>query len=290
MNAQVRTWPGHFPAAADPATHLAAVPYARTLGFVWEGADAEGARIRMPLNAANATAQGRVDPLAVLGLLDHSCSASVYLALERPCLIATIDLRCEFAADADEGGAVFVQARTLHLSGGFALVRAQACCANSGRAVAYASSTYAIGSHPGMQDKPADTPPLPTACEPDAPDGTEHGLARVLGLQAQAGAWSMPFRRRLVGALSLPAVHGGATAAALLSVATRLAHEQLDPATTWRPLSVDVHYLRAVESVHTLLSPRLRKRGRRSCVISASATQGTPPREAAYAECLLART
>lgn len=279
--------PGFFPAAADPATHLASVPFARTLGFVWERGDADGVCIRMPFSAATRDATGTaVNPLATLALLDHVCSAAVYLSLERPSLIATIDLRTEFA-HAQDSGDVVCTARTQFIDGAFALVRGQAVSQTSGQVVAYCSSAYAIGSHPGMQGKNSEL-----RQHAALQDQRHASFAAMLGMQAApegAGGMQMPFNDRLVGALSLPAVHGGATGAAL--VTTALAHAQAQGnGPVWRPLTVTVHYLRAVQASTLTLLPAIRRTGKRHCVVGVSAVQGAHVQDVAHAECLLVRT
>jgi acyl-coenzyme A thioesterase PaaI-like protein len=283
-------WIGFFPAAADPATHLASVPYARALGFVWERGDHDGVRMRMPFSAGVSTADGQgIDPLATLGLLDHACSAAVYLSLDSPTLIATIDLRTEFAEPHEAGSDVICTARTQFNDGAFALVRAQTQSAASGRVLAYASSAYAIGSHPGMKGKN----PAPLQVSESAPgpvDRAYASFAQTLGLESGADGLEMPFRHRLIGSLSLPALHGGSTGAALVCSALAIAQDEQGGDALWRPLTVDVHYLSAVRASTVRLRPAIRKAGRRSCVVSVSALQGADAREVTHAECLLVRS
>lgn len=279
--------PGFFPLDANPAEHMARVPFASALGLVWEGGADRTAQVRLPMNRAVASPDGlRVDPLALLALIDHCCSAAVYLALPRPSLLATVDLRCEFAQRGEPGADVVCRATTQHLDDHFAVVRATAVSAATGECMAYASSTYAVGAHPGMAGKTA------------APEAwLQAGIARephrsfrgMLALQAEGPDFVLPFHERLVGAVSLPAVHGGATAAALTLAAATYAGRAIEPAGDWFPLSVTVHYLRAVQARPLTVRPVLRKPGARSCVVGVSSFQGDVGKESAHAECLLVR-
>lgn len=279
--------PGFFPLDANPAAHMARVPFAATLGFVWEGSEDGAARVRLAFDAATATPDGRcIDPLVLLALLDHACSASVYLALPRPALIATVDFRCEFTRATRPGADVFCRARTQFLDAHFAVVRAEAASPATGEVVAYASSTYAIGAHPGMARKEV---AAEAWLKPGLARETHPSFRSLLGLQGMQDEFQLPFHERLVGAVSLPAVHGGATAAGLVLAAMRQASVSIEPAAAWQPLSVTVHYLRAVQARPLHIRPALRKPGARSCVFGVTSHQDDSTRECAHAECLLVR-
>lgn len=286
MSAREAVQQGFFPLEANPAAHMSRVPFACTLGFIWEGSDAQGARVRLPFNGAVAAADGlAADPLAILALLDHTCSAAVYLALPRPSLIATVDLRCEFAAAPEPGEDVVCTALTQYLDR-FAIVRATATSTASGRPLAYASSAYAVGAHPGMKGKKvAPEAWLKTGIVREVHEGFE----QMLGLQPHDTNFCLPFHDRLVGAVSLPAVHGGATAAALALAACGHAATTVERSAIWSPLTVSVHYLRAVRAEPLWLQPVLRKPGAHSCVIGVTAAQSDAGKEVAHAECLLVR-
>lgn len=287
MSARDALQQGYFPLNASPAVHITRVPFANTLGLVWEGGDAAGARVKLPFSSAAATADKHaVDSMAILALIDHACSAAVFLALPCPTLVATLDLRCEFAAASEPGEDVLCTAQTQYLAQGFALVRASAANKGSGRQLAYASSAYALGAHPGMKGKEAAAQALQNVAV-----GHEHhdGFQQMLGLQRFGGAFRMPFDERLIGAVSLPSVHGGATAAALALAAGGHAEAAIEPAGPWRPLTLSVHYLRAVRAEPLLLEPVLRKPGSGSCVVGVAASQGGTEKNVALAECLLVR-
>lgn len=285
MSARDAKQRGYFPSNASPRVHLARVPFASTLGLIWEGGDAAGAHVKLPFNSAAASADKlAVDPMAILALIDHACSAAVYLALPSPTLIATLDLRCEFAAASEPGEDVLCTAQTQYLAGGFAVVRASAFHKVSGRKLAQASSAYALGAHPGMKGRDTATQSQPNvAIEREHHDGFQH----MLGLQRFGGGVRMPFHERLIGAVSLPSVHGGATAAALALAAIGHVEATIEPAGSWRPLTLSVHYLRPVRAEPLLMEPVLRKPGGSSCVVGVAASQTGIAKEVARAECLL---
>jgi acyl-coenzyme A thioesterase PaaI-like protein len=227
-----------------------------------------------------------VDPLAILAQVDHACSAAVYLALPRPSLIATVDLRCEFAAAPEPGSDVLCTALTQYLDCGFAIVRASAVSTATGRCLAYASSAYAVGAHPGMKGKEV---AAEAWLKPSMAREVHKGFENMLGLLPDGANFCLPFHERLVGAVSLPSVHGGATAAALALAACGNAAATVEPNAQWRPLTLSVHYLRAVRAEPLLLQPVLRKPGARSCVFGVAATQSGAGKDVAHAECLLVR-
>lgn len=283
----VAAGPGFFPLQANPAEHMTRVPFATALGLVWEGGADRTARVRLPMSRAVASADGRqLDSLALLALLDHSCSAAVYLALPRPSLVATIDLRCEFAHDVEPGVDAICCASTQYLDEHFAIVRATAVSATSGRCLVYASSTYAVGAHPGMAGKEVTAEAW---LRPGVGHEPQQSFRGMLALQPDGADFTLPFHQRLVGAVSLPAVHGGATAASLTLAAATHVEGTIAPPGSWAPLSVSVHYLRAVQARPLSIKPMLRKPGARSCVVGVSSSQGDAGKESAHAECLLVR-
>lgn len=279
--------PGFFPLDANPAAHISRVPFAHTLGFVWQNGPADRvARVLLPFGPTVSHGEpAGIDPLALLALLDHACSAAVYLALPRPSLIATVDLRCELLQPVPPGADVVGTAQTEYLDDQFAIVRAEAACTRTGQRLALASATFAIGTHPGMAGRDID----PCAWHrPPAPQEHHAGFRAMLGLQPHGSEWHLPFHPRLVGAVSLPAVHGGASFAALTLAALQFAERAVEPARRWRPLGLSANYLRAVKADTLVIRPALRKAGPRSCVISASSHQSDPARQAVHAELLLA--
>ncbi len=279
---------GYFP-SGDPDTHLRSLPYARALGLQWENGNGACVRVRLPYSSSvRAADRAAIDSLATLGLLDHICSAAVYSSLDRPKLIATLDLRVEFADDPQSEGDIVAQAQTTYIDGAFSLVRAEAVCARSGRRVAYASSAYALGVHPGMRGNTTETTVQKCEAGPGQPE-THDGFLRMLGLQNSVQGFVLPFDRRLIGAISLPSLHGGATGAAMAAAAAEEARKGVDGNAPSRALTLAIQYLRAAGAAPVLMQTRVLKRGFRASVISVIAEQGTPAQTVAQAECLFVR-
>jgi acyl-coenzyme A thioesterase PaaI-like protein len=109
----------------------------------------------------------------------------------------------------------------------------------------------------------------------------------MLDLRSRMGRFELPFHERLIGAVSLPAVHGGATAASLALSACHLAQSQVSAVRRWQPLTVTVHYLRAVRGESLIVEPVLRKPGTASCEIGVSGMQSNTSKQVVHAECLL---
>ncbi|MDM0015157.1 hypothetical protein QTH87_22120 [Variovorax sp. J22P168] len=279
---------GGFYPAGDPALHLRSMAYPRALDLRWNGQANGRISILLPFGESVLDVRRRaVDPLAILGALDHACSAGVYAGLMQAQLIATVDLRVEFADQPTDGNDVMCEAWTVWSDAGWALTRAEARCASTGAALAFASSAYAKGSHPGAAKTGAAlsiAPPPQTHALLEA-----GGFAALLGLQHSDLGTTMPFREALVGAQSLPSLHGGSTAAALgatsLHTSRRLA---LDAARPRRLLSVAVQFLRAAGASATSVAADIVKSGARIDVLTAIAHQGDLARPVARAECVVA--
>ncbi|MEO8297104.1 MAG: PaaI family thioesterase, partial [Burkholderiales bacterium] len=234
---------GHFP-SGDPVTHARALPYARALGLHWQDVGPARAGLRLPFSDRVADARrGTVHPLALLGQLDQACSAAVFAGLEQPALIATLDLRVDYAAPPAPQGELLCTAQTTYMDASTALVRAHAVCVSSGATVAYASSAYAIGAHPGMRDREATV--RQDSFAPDPAEWAPHdSFEQMIDLQRDGDGWVMPFHRRLVGAASLPSLHGGSTGAAMALAAVDLVRGQCPPVPALRWLGLSVRYLR----------------------------------------------
>ena len=284
----VKTAVGYFP-AGDPALHIRSMAFPRAMDLRWAGQSEGRASVILPFSAAVLDVGGRaVDPLAILGALDHACSTGVYTSLKQPLLIATVDLRVEFAMPPAAGRDVLCQAWTVWSDDQWALTRAEARCATSGSALAFASSAYALGAHPGSAGAEVSVVRPPAQVLGAAP--SVGGFAALLGMQhGRDGSSTMPFRAELIGAQSLPALHGGSTAAALASTALETARRfARNPTAKRKLLSVSVQFLRAAETKATHLNAELQKRGARLDVLTATAHQGDVLRPVARADCLVA--
>ena len=275
-----------FPLGADPQTHISRVPFASYLGLRWEGRRGDTACVRMmPSSGVSERSGQTIDPLAVLSMIDHVCSASVYLALPAPSLIATIDLRVEFAIASIPSQAIVCEATTNFIDSNFAFVRAIAKIEETGEVIAYASSTYAVGSHPGMAGKSVQESAWLNSGKVAQQAST---FLETIGLPSVGnGVLELQFAPHLIGAVTLPALHGGAGASAVVLGAIELAKQSVLPARSWRVLSVTISFLRAVRASDLHIRASLRKTGKKSCVVSVEAHQEDVGKQHIRAECIL---
>ncbi len=262
--------------------------YPRALDLRWRGMS--GGRISLLLPYASRIAdaeEGAVDVRAVFGALDQACSAAVYASLREPQLIATADLRVEFADRPTVGADVVCDAWAVWSDKAWVLTRAEARCAQHGRPIAFASSSYAKGSHPGAPQG-AVPPSTATASGPLPKPSPEGGFEGLLGLRRDLDCTVMPFREEIIGAPTLPSLHGGATGALLASAALQLSTALArDPAARRRLLTISVQYLRAAQARETKARAERVKAGARMDVLTVVATQDNETRAVARAECVV---
>ncbi|MBL8382638.1 MAG: thioesterase family protein [Burkholderiales bacterium] len=270
--------------AHDPEVRLRVVPFTRALGAELAGVERGAITFRLPCRGPARGEHGGVDARAMTALLDHACGAGVYAALREPLPIATLDLRVAFERDAPPGAELTVTARAGSVDGSVAFVEA-AASAPDGVPVARAAGAFIVGAHPGGGDgggrggepwRPARAFALG-----DAAAATH--FADLLGLVRDGPLLVMPFADRLVGAMSLPALHGGAVAALLATAARELA--RADGGRAARLAAMTIQYLRAGRAESTSAEAVFEKRGTRSSVVAVSARQGHGAREVARAQC-----
>ena len=286
MRADAGALAPHEQAAEAPdrsAAHPLMVPFTRAVGAHWIGARDGAVELCLPYACLVSDADsGGIDDRAIMALLDHACGASVYASLKSPAPIATLDLRVAFQRPAPAATDIIVTAHTSHVTPTAAFVSATAH-AGAGAALATASATFIIGAAPGGERDVA--APWKPAREFNVDDAESlDSFEAFLGLVREGPHLQMPFADRLIGAVMLPALHGGAVASLLASVAHGLA-----ATASKRPerlASISVQYLRAGRAEATTGSAAFDKRGARSMVISASAKQANGAREVARAQCV----
>ncbi|KQP06199.1 acyl-CoA thioesterase domain-containing protein [Pseudorhodoferax sp. Leaf265] len=271
-------------AAVDLGWHTASVPFMRTLGVCWEGQDAAGIRMRLPCAPAVLDAAGTaVDLRAVVALLDQAGGAAVYAALPSVAA-ATLELRVDVLGSPEPGQDVWAHACVHAQSHGSALVLGQAA-SGSLDAAAFMRMTarYIVGSGPGQA--PADGVYLARRAQAVARFAAAGapaagGFDGTLDGAATPGGWTLPFAERLVGSVTLPALHGGVVGAGLLTAAVRAGCAS--PAQ--RLSAMTVRYLRAARAEASMVTARLAKGGARASFVQARLVQGE--RLVATAHCL----
>ncbi len=281
----------------EAATPWRQARFTRAAGLAWVGAGDDGVHLRLPCASGLRDAAGAIDSRAIVAMLDHAASAAIYRLIPAATPIATLELRVAFARAASPGGALTLHARTPHIAGGVALVEAAACDEASGTVVAQASGSFYVGASPGGDTERSDTGEealhelgKQTAAHFDSFEsfaGLLRDISGALAPQHSApvdarGVVRLPFATRLIGAESLPALHGGAVAAVLATAGCDLAAGE-----SARHLAVlTVQYLRAARAEETRAHAVFDKRGGRANVASVIATQANGTREVARAQCI----
>ena len=271
----------------DLERHAASVPFVRTLGARWLGSDAAGIRMLLPCSSTvcGADGEGRVDLRAVLALMDHAGGAAVYAALPVSLATATLELRFDLVGSLPLPGCNVLAAAAMTADHrGSALVLGQATAGDAATPFIRMTARYIVGSGPGQS--PADTA-YSTARVHAAvryaavSTGSMANFDHTLGGTFSApGCWRLPFAERLVGSVTLPALHGGVVAAGLLTVAVQAA--QCAPALQLSALTV--RYLRAARAVTTTFTAQVIKSGARASFVQGQAVQNG--REVATVQCL----
>ena len=288
MRSDTATLAAREPAADAPersAAHPLMVPLTSAVGAHWIGAHDGSVELCLPYARLVRDANGDgIDDRAIMALLDHACGAAVYASLKRPVPIATLDLRVAFQRAAPAATDIVVTAHTSHVTPMAAFVSA-AAHAGAGAALATASATFIIGAAPGGERDADVAEPWKPARTFDVGDvASLDSFQEFLGLVSDGSKLLMPFADRLIGAVMLPALHGGAVASLLASAAQTLAATASERPE--RLASISVQYLRAGRAEATTGSAAFDKRGARSMVISASAKQAHGAREVARAQCV----
>ena len=236
------------------------VPACATLGVRGGGPGGRpGCRMDGQLPAA-CEADGRFSRGAALILADQALAAGVFATLPAPMAMMTLDLRLDWHGElpvaADIGFA------TLRAVGEGAHCHVQGELLADGVVVATGSGRFLIGALPGgrVAERQASPVALPVS-----------GAARfddLLAMQADGDGWRIDSDLALVGALALPAYHGGFVAAALESACARLAPGH-------RAVDFDVRYLRPARAdLPMRLVARPVRAGKLASVFDAEAWQG----------------
>ncbi len=276
----------------DPVGHLHVVPLTRALGARWGGIQTGTATLHLPYSQAICNpATGGIDERAIMALLDHACSSAIYARITRSPPIATLDLRVAFQRDAPAAADAIVTAHATHITETVAFVSAAAHAgegaahAGEGAALATCSATFFIGSSPGGEREGGAAGIGKPARDFDIGDLSRvRSFEEFLGLARHGSHVRMEFADRLVGAVSLPALHGGAVASLLVSAGRTAA--LAEPGRAGRLAAITVQYLRAGRAEATTATAVAEKRGARSAVLSVTAKQAHGSRVVATAQCI----
>ncbi len=269
----------------DPAGHLRLVPFTSAVGVRWGGVKDGTAHVVLPWSRAVSDARtGGVDERAVMAVLDHVSSSGVFAQMQEAVPIATLDLRVAFQHAAPPGSDVLFTAKATHVADTVAFVNATAQ-AGDGTPLATSSATFILGSSPGGDREGGAAGMWKPARGFDVGNVDALGsFDEFLGLSRHGQHVRMEFADRLVGAVSLPALHGGMVASLLASAARTAAASE--PGQVNRLATISVQYLRAGRAEATSALGTFVKRGARSAVLSVTARQAHGSREVAHAQCI----
>ncbi len=134
------------------------VPHNAALGLSFERADPGDIEVRMPWqpHLVGNPESGVVHGGAVASLIDASCGAAVFLTVQPPRPIATLDLRIEHLRQPRAGAALVCRAVCERVTTHIAFVRAIAHDGEPDDPIATASATFMIFH--GGREKPSASP------------------------------------------------------------------------------------------------------------------------------------
>lgn len=127
-------------------------PHAAALGIETVSIGADGAVMKVPYKPeiVGDPETGVIAGGVITTLLDHCCGASVSTRMERPSMIATLDLRIDYMRPAEPGKAIFAKAECYKVTRNVAFVRAFAYDDTPDDPVAAAQAAFMI-----LGDRPA---------------------------------------------------------------------------------------------------------------------------------------
>jgi acyl-coenzyme A thioesterase PaaI-like protein len=272
-------------------------PFMLALDSRVRGGNAQRIRLHLPFAPATCLRGGDATDLrAVASLLDHAGGAAVYAALPDLKATATLDLRMDLAGMPAAGQDVFVDAGCVAIDDGSALVVGEAWGGEAGAdasartPIARMTGRFVVGLGPGQRpggDDRRAREARAAAHVPVVPPRVD-SFDELLGGSTGGTVFTLPPAPWLVGSIALPALHGGAIAAGLMTAAQALAADPATEAPGLRLKSLTVQYLRAAHLEETRFDARVVKRGGRALYLAVDATQRGGERGIATLQCLYA--
>jgi uncharacterized protein (TIGR00369 family) len=129
------------------------VPFNRALGVEVDTLGDGTARFRLPYRAelAGNPATGVLHGGAITALLDACCGAAVFMKLQLPLPIATLDLRIDYLGPATAGRPVIAESTCYKVTRHVAFVRGSAFHDDDGEPIATASGTFMLATQLGRR-------------------------------------------------------------------------------------------------------------------------------------------
>jgi len=215
----------------------------------------------------------------VTAMLDESCGAAVYLALDGTHAIATLDLRIDYQKPATPSQALKAHSVCTRVTRSIAFVRATAYQDSEDNPVATATACFMIGANRTkmmLGDMPMDYSSVPALEAPADPAGpfANSPFARCLDIRIEKdGTLIMPFSPKIIGNPSLPAIHGGMTGALLETTAIIGVTGELGTSVRVKPIGLTINYLRSGRALDTYANVSIVKQGLRIVAFEARAWQ-----------------
>jgi len=129
------------------------IPLNQAMGIRLDVLERGRARMTLPYTSAfiGDPVSGVLHGGAVTALMDSACGAAVFMALDEPDAIATLDLRIDYLRAAEPGRDVVASAECYHLGRNVAFVRGTAHHGDPDEPIASCAGSFMIGTHmPGV--------------------------------------------------------------------------------------------------------------------------------------------
>ena len=239
---------------------MGAIPACLTLGVKDVGRTGlPGCRMDGALPAAG-DADGRLSRGAALVLADQSLACGVFAVLPEHRPMMTLDLRLDWHGPMPVAADVSFGTTRAVLEGALCFV--EGVLLADGAEVASGSARFLVGAMPGGRTTERQVEPLDLPLSPAA------DFDALMALLPDGDGWLVQPEPALVGAVSVPAYHGGFVAAWMDAACARLAVGH-------RPVDFEIRYLRPARSDLPLrVVARAVRAGQMASVLEAEVRQG----------------
>ncbi|MGE4323278.1 MAG: hotdog domain-containing protein [Sphingobium sp.] len=254
-----------MPLLADRLRLQQACPYWRVLGIdllEWGRGRAVMRMAPSPRIAAG-TDDARIDPLALVGMLDDSFSNAMATVLPLSIGISTLDLRMEFASAAPPTGAVTAETQVQLV--GDTMITAHIMAHDEAGPIATGTSMFTLGGYPGGSLPDFGKIGLYDPVQATGP------FRALIGLERAGDDAVLPGGNpNVIGWEGGPALHGGVIGAVLMESCLLRAAAEGEIAAGKRLASLYLRYLRPGSALQTLrASSTVDRLGRSASFLSA---------------------
>ena len=236
----------------------------------------------MSANGRNARAKDdmSIDPLVIIGMLDHSVSYALAGIVDPDVGVATFDYRLDFAdTETRIVGDIFAETKIIMMSPHSATVQGKVYDENDSL-IATGTTLFRLGGFPGG------VPPIPDLMGGFDPSLFLGPFQTLLGFKEQDNELFMTANNpATVGWESAGSIHGGAIGALLMAACQHREKIELESADTrMRLASIHINFLRPANTKKPLYSvSKVKRLGRSGSFIEAECHQD-PAKSVASAE------